>query len=50
MMSLIIIFSLVACSSGNTQSKRSNNSEQNNSNEKNMNREELSLKVSNDEK
>lgn len=55
MMCLLLMFSLVACSSGNTQSKGSKNTEQNNSNssdnnEKSIDREDLSLKVSKDEK
>ncbi|WP_163099722.1 ABC transporter substrate-binding protein [Peribacillus alkalitolerans] len=56
MMSLLLMFSLVACSSGKTQSKESNNTQQNNAKNgdkdtvKEMNREDLSLKVSKDEK
>ncbi|MEH7308224.1 ABC transporter substrate-binding protein [Neobacillus drentensis] len=56
MMSLIVMFSLVACSSGNTQSDENKHNEQNNTNKghqdnnKNSNREDLSLKVSRDEK
>lgn len=48
---LIIIFSLVACSSGKRQNDENNNSEQKHSNNNNyVNREDLSLKVSKDEK
>ncbi|MEH7501581.1 extracellular solute-binding protein [Neobacillus drentensis] len=56
LMSLLLMFSLVACSSGNTQSDESNNTEQNNDNKSSnnngekINREDLSLKVSKDEK
>ncbi|MEH7356181.1 extracellular solute-binding protein [Neobacillus drentensis] len=56
MMSLIVMFSLSACSSGNTQTKESKNTEQNhsknstNDNGKKQNREDLTLKVSKDEK
>ncbi|MEH7511238.1 extracellular solute-binding protein [Gottfriedia acidiceleris] len=55
LMSLILIFSLFACSSGNTQSEGSKKTEQNNSKSSNnnggkMNREDLSLKISKDEK
>ena len=55
LMTFIILFSLVACSSGNTQSKGLNHVEQNNSNSthqnlEKLNREDLSLRVSKDEK
>ncbi|WP_088040612.1 ABC transporter substrate-binding protein [Bacillus sp. EAC] len=52
MMSLITMFSLFACSSGVTQKDDNNISEQNHSKNSNniVNREDLSLKVSKDEK
>ncbi|WP_088013951.1 ABC transporter substrate-binding protein [Gottfriedia acidiceleris] len=56
MMSLIVMFSLVGCSIGKTQSKESNNTQQNNDKNSDkdtvnvMNREDLSSKVSKDEK
>lgn len=52
MMSLIVMFSMVACSNGKTPSDENNNSEQNQANNSNnsVNREDLSLKVSKDEK
>ncbi|PGS53867.1 ABC transporter substrate-binding protein [Bacillus sp. AFS041924] len=52
MMSLFVLFSLVACSSGKTPSDKNNNSEQNHANNSNnnANREDLSLKLSKDVK